>query len=79
MSVGPSVRKIYVHYNSRTGKDNRVFEFCLKGVRWESKLPKFRPECTKLESNEIFNDFAISREPFDEIDSNFILKIWTSK
>ena len=23
---------------------------------------------TKLEPNEIFNDFAISREPFDEID-----------
>ena len=31
---------------------------------------------TKLEPNEIFNDFAISREPFDEIVSNFfILKI----
>ena len=44
--------------------------FCLKGVYWESKLPKFRPERTKLEPNEIFNDFAISREPFDEIDSN---------
>ena len=26
---------------------------------------------TKLEPNEIFSDFAISREPFDEIDSNF--------
>ena len=26
---------------------------------------------TKLDQNEIFNDFAISREPFDEIDSNF--------
>ena len=25
----------------------------------------------KLEPNEIFNNFAISREPFDEIDSNF--------
>ena len=35
---------------------------------------------TKLEPNEIFNDFAISREPFDEIDSNFcILKVWTRK
>ena len=44
--------------------------FCLKGVYWESKL----------EPNEIFNDFAISREPFDEIDSNFfILKVWTRK
>ena len=41
---------------------------------WESKLRKFRPErtkLTKLETNEIFNDCAISREPFDEIDSNF--------
>ena len=28
---------------------------------------------TKLEPNEIFNDFAISREPFDEIDSNFFI------
>ena len=26
---------------------------------------------TTLEPNEIFNDFAISREPFDEADSNF--------
>ena len=26
---------------------------------------------TKLEPNEIFNDIAISRQPFDEIDSNF--------
>ena len=35
---------------------------------------------TKLEPNEIFNDFAISWEPFDEIDSNFfILKVWTRK
>ena len=25
----------------------------------------------KLEPNEIFNDFAVSRAPFDEIDSNF--------
>ena len=32
----------------------------------------------KLEPNEIFNDFAISREPFDEIDF-FILKEWTKK
>ena len=50
--------------------------FCLKGVCWESKLPKFLPNpnaqrITKLEPNEIFNDFAISREPFDEIDSDF--------
>ena len=41
--------------------------FCLKGVYWESNARRL----TKLEPNEIFNDFAISREPFDEIDSNF--------
>ena len=48
--------------------------FCLKGVYWESKLPNFEPNArrlTKLEPNEIFNDFAISREPLYEIDSNF--------
>ena len=44
--------------------------FCLKGVYWESKLPNARM-LTKLEPKEIFNDFAISRAPFDEIDSNF--------
>ena len=56
-------------------RDNRVRFFCLKGVYWESKLQNFDPtngrRFTKLEPNEIFNDFAISREPFDEIDSNF--------
>ena len=44
--------------------------FCLKGVYWETKRPNAR-RLTKLEPNDIFNDFAISREPFDEIDSNF--------
>ena len=34
----------------------------------------------KLHPNEIFNDFAIYREKFDEIDSNFfILKVWSRK
>ena len=27
---------------------------------------------TKIKPNEIFNEFAIPREPIDEIDSNFI-------
>ena len=49
--------------------------FCLFGVYWESNLPTRNFDTnarrlTKLEPNEIFNDFAISREPFDEIDSN---------
>ena len=44
-----------------------LFERCILGI-----------ETAKISPNEIFNDFAISREPFDEIDSNFfILKLWT--
>ena len=45
--------------------------FCLNGVYWESK---FRPERTKAYEARAewnFYDFAISRQPFDEIDSNF--------
>ena len=41
--------------------------FCLKGVYWES----YARRLTNLEPNEIFNDFAISREAFGEIDSAF--------
>ena len=47
MSVRPSVRKSYVHYNSRTGKDNRVRFFLFERCIWKSKVPKFRPERTK--------------------------------
>ena len=46
--------------------------FCLKGVYCKLKL-KFRQR-TKLEPNEIFNDFAISREPLDEIGLKFFFK-----
>ena len=54
-------------------KDNRVRFFCSKGVYWESKLrfDSNAQSLTKLEPNEIFNDFAIFREPFDESESNF--------
>ena len=38
------------------------FERCILGI----EIGKI----TKLEPNEIFNNFVISREPFDEIDSN---------
>ena len=31
---------------------------------------RIQPKRTKIKPNEIFNDFAISREPIDEIDSN---------
>ena len=53
--------------------------FVLKGVNCENFDPTAR-RLTKLEPNKIFNDFAISGKPFDEIDSNFfILKVWTPK
>ena len=44
-----------------------LFERCILGI--ETADPNAR-RLTKLELSEIFNDFAISREPFDEIDSN---------
>ena len=48
-------------------------------IKAGNKNPNAR-RITKLEPNEIFNDFAISQEPFDEIDSNFfILKAWARK
>ena len=56
-----------------------LFERCILGIEtanFDSNARRF----TKLETNAIFNDFAISQEPFDEIDSNFfILKVWTRK
>ena len=70
MYVPPSVRTCAKVMYTNTPERIKIIErflFCLKGVYWESKLPKFR-RFTKLEPNEIFNDFAISREPFDEID-----------
>ena len=42
-----------------------MFDRCILGIETARRF-------TKLEPNEIFNDFAISREPFDEIDSNFL-------
>ena len=78
MSVRPSVRK--------TQERVQIIEcsfFCLKGVYWESKLPNFDPNARrpkKLEPNEIFNDFAISREHLmTSIQTLFILKVWTRK
>ena len=67
LSVRPCAKVMY----TKTQERIKIIEygfFCLKGVYWESKLP----ERTKAyEPNAIFNDFAISREPFDEIDSKF--------
>ena len=75
MSVRPSVRPCAKVMYTKTQERVEIIEcgfFCLKGVYWESKRidPNAR-RFTKLEPNEIFNDFAISREPFDEIDSNY--------
>ena len=58
--------------------------FCLNTVYTGNRnCQNFEPNArrlTKLEPNEVFNDFAMSREPFHEIDSNFfILKVWTRK
>ena len=75
--ISPSVRPCAKVMYTKTQERVEIIEcgfFCLKGVYWETKLPNFDPNSrrfTKLEPNEIFNDFAISREPFDEIDSNF--------
>ena len=69
MSVRPCAKVMYTKTQERV----KIIEcgfFCLKGVYWESKLPNVR-RLTKLEPNKIFNDFAISQEPFDEIDSNY--------
>ena len=58
MSVRPSVRA------------QKLCTLKLKNRNCRNFDPNAR-RLTKLVPNEIFNDFAISREPFDEIDSNF--------
>ena len=53
--------------------ENGIIEcgfFCLKAAYRESKFRNFRSERTKIKPNEIFTNFAISREPLDEIDLN---------
>ena len=50
MSVRPSVRPCANVMYTKTRERVQIIEcgyFCLKGVYWESKLPKFRPERTK--------------------------------
>ena len=45
-SVRPCAKVIY----TKTQEGEEIIKcgfFCLKGVYWESKLPKFRPERTK--------------------------------
>ena len=68
ISVRPSVRSL--HYNSGKGKDNWIrfplFERCIHGIDTANNDPNAR-RLTKIKPNEIFNDFAISRESIDEI------------
>ena len=76
MSVRPSVRLCAKVMYTKTQEQVKISSafFYLKGVYWESKLSKFRPERTKAYEARAewnFHDFAISREPFDEIYSNF--------
>ena len=50
MSVRPSVRSCVKVMYTKTQERIKIIEcglICLKGVYWESKLPKFRPERTK--------------------------------
>ena len=47
-----------------------MFEKYILGIETGNFDPNAR-RLTKLETSEIFNDFVISRKPFDEIDSNF--------
>ena len=83
LCVSPLVRPCAKVMYTKTQERLKIIEwgfFCLKGVYWERPDPNAR-RLRKLEPNAIFNDFAISREPFDEIDTNFFffLKIWTRK
>ena len=48
MSLRPSVRPCAKVMYTKTQERIKIIEFfCLKGVYWESKLLKFRPERTK--------------------------------
>ena len=51
MSVRPSVRPCAKVMYTKTQERVEIIEcgfLSLKGVYWESKLPKFRPERTKI-------------------------------
>ena len=53
-------------------KDNRVYAFVWKVYTGYRSCQNFDPNARRLKKpkpTEIFNDFAISQEPFDEIDS----------
>ena len=47
LSVRPCAKVMYTKTQERVEIIECGF-FCLKGVYWESKVPKFRPEHTKI-------------------------------
>ena len=64
IGIIPQTSVIFVNWSKIS-----VCDFLLR------RSQKYRPERNSflsLEPNEIFNDFAISREPFEEIDSDFL-------
>ena len=72
MSVRPCAKVLYTKTQERVKIIECVF-FLFEGYG-NRNCQNFDPNArrlTKLEPNEIFIEFAISREPFDEIDSNF--------
>ena len=74
MSVRPSVRPCAKVKYTKTQERIKILEcgfFVWKVYTANRKCDPNAQRLTKLEPNEIFNDFAISREPFDAIDSNF--------
>ena len=79
MSVRPSVRPCAKVMYTKTQERVNIIEcgfFVWKVYTGNRNCQNFDPNArrlTKLEPNEIFNDFAISRAPFDEIDSNYFL------
>ena len=63
MSVRPCANVMYTKTQDRV----KIIEcgfFCLKGHRNCQNFDPNARRLTKLEPNEIFNNFAISREPF---------------
>ena len=75
LRLSPSVRPCAKVMYTKTQERVKIIEcgfFCVYTVNrnYENFDPNAR-RLTKPEPNEIFNGYAISREPFDEIDSNF--------
>ena len=71
MSVRPFGKLLYTKTEERVKIIERGF-FYLQGACQESNLRKPNAQrLTKIKPNEIFNDFAMSQDPLDEIDPDF--------